>query len=48
MIKETDRLFSILELDIYYKECVVGGPAAFLIPVFNLGILLRVFELKLV
>ena len=35
MIKETDRLFSIPELDIYYQECVVGGPAAFVIPVLD-------------
>ncbi len=35
MIKETDRLFSIPELDIYYEECVVGGPAAFVIPVLD-------------
>ena len=35
MIKPTDRLFSIPELDIYYQECVVGGPAAFVIPVLD-------------
>ena len=35
MIKETDRLFSIPELDLYYQECVVGGPAAFVIPVLD-------------
>ena len=35
MIKETDRLFSIPELDLYYQDCVVGGPAAFVIPVLD-------------
>ncbi|PKQ03613.1 MAG: hypothetical protein CVT71_03010, partial [Alphaproteobacteria bacterium HGW-Alphaproteobacteria-10] len=33
MIREPDPLFSVRDLDIYYEECVIGGPSAFMIPV---------------
>ena len=33
MIKEFDSMFSIPDLDIYYENCVIAGPAAFVLPV---------------
>lgn len=35
MLRAPDLLFSIPELDIYYEECVIGGPSAFMIPVLD-------------
>lgn len=30
-----DRIFSIEDLDIYYQNCVIGGPGSFVIPVLD-------------
>ncbi len=35
MFKRADMLFSIPDLDIYYQECVIGGPTAFVLPVLG-------------
>ena len=35
MFKRPDMLFSIPDLDIYYEECVIGGPTAFVLPVLG-------------
>jgi hypothetical protein len=36
MLGAPDLVFSIAELDLYYQECVIGGPSAFVIPVDDL------------
>jgi hypothetical protein len=36
MLGAPDLIFSIPELDIYYQECVIGGPSAFVIPVTDM------------
>ncbi len=33
MLKDVDTVFSVEDLDLYYEDCVIGGPAAFAIPV---------------
>jgi hypothetical protein len=34
MLKEAiDQMFSIRDLDVYYEDCVIGGPGAFLITI---------------
>ena len=35
LIKQGHGGFQIDDLDIYYRECVIGGPSAFVIPVYN-------------
>jgi hypothetical protein len=42
------RGFDIDHLDRYYKQCVIGGPAAFIAPVFNLEQLSATIRKKLV
>jgi len=42
------RGFDIEHLDRYYKHCVIGGPAAFIAPVFNLDQLSATIRKKLV
>jgi hypothetical protein len=37
MLKAPDPTFSIIELDAYYEDCVIGGPAAFVIPVTDVA-----------
>lgn len=37
MLKAPDPTFSIGDLDLYYEDCVIGGPAAFVIPVTNVA-----------
>ncbi|MEC9431464.1 MAG: DUF1194 domain-containing protein [Pseudomonadota bacterium] len=32
MLKARDGPFSLRELDVYYEECVIGGPLAFVLP----------------
>lgn len=48
MLKEPDLMFSIAELDIYYEECVVGGPSAFVIPVLHVSRFASAIRQKLV
>jgi len=40
--------YDIPHLDRYYKHCVIGGPAAFIAPVFNLNQLSATIRKKLV
>jgi hypothetical protein len=35
MLKPPTGLFNIPDLDIYYEDCVIGGPSAFVIPVLS-------------
>ena len=33
MLKRLDSIWDIDNLDLYFRDCVIGGPGAFLIPV---------------
>jgi hypothetical protein len=33
MLKRPDGLWDINNLDLYFRDCVIGGPEAFMIPV---------------
>jgi Protein of unknown function (DUF1194) len=33
MLKRTDSIWDIEDLDLYFRDCVIGGPGAFMIPV---------------
>jgi hypothetical protein len=33
MLKRPDGLWDIDNLDLYFRDCVIGGPGAFMIPV---------------
>jgi hypothetical protein len=33
MLKRLDSLWDIEDLDLYFRDCVIGGPGAFLVPV---------------
>jgi hypothetical protein len=33
MLKRSDSLWDIEDLDLYFRDCVIGGPGAFMIPV---------------
>ena len=33
MLKRPDGLWDIEDLDLYFRDCVIGGPDAFMIPV---------------
>ncbi|HEU0222790.1 MAG TPA: DUF1194 domain-containing protein [Paracoccaceae bacterium] len=33
MVKRAGGLFNLDQLDIYYEDCVIGGPAAFVVPI---------------
>ena len=33
MLKRPDGIWDIDDLDLYYRDCVIGGPGAFMIPV---------------
>jgi hypothetical protein len=35
MLKRPDRVWDIENLDFYYRDCVIGGPGAFMIPVWK-------------
>ncbi|WP_339947751.1 DUF1194 domain-containing protein [uncultured Albimonas sp.] len=37
MIKANDGPFSLRELDIYYEDCVIGGPLSFVLPLWEQG-----------
>ena len=45
---QSDGMFSIRDLDVYYQECVVGGPGAFLVTVSNVANLQQAIRRKLV
>ncbi len=48
MLGPADPIFSIADLDIYYEECVIGGPAAFVIPVLDVASFAAAIRQKLV
>ena len=33
MLKRLDGMWDIDNLDLYFRDCVIGGPGAFMIPV---------------
>ncbi len=48
MLGEPDLVFSVADLDIYYEECVIGGPTAFVIPVLGVDGFTTAIRQKLV
>lgn len=48
MLKPPDSVFAIADLDIYYEDCVIGGPAAFVIPVTHQSQFVGAIRQKLV
>ena len=48
MIKRPGGFASIENLDIYYEDCVIGGPGAFLVPVTDIQKLASAIRRKLV
>jgi hypothetical protein len=33
ILKRATSYWDVAELDVYYRDCVIGGPAAFMVPV---------------
>jgi hypothetical protein len=49
MLKEQfDGMFGIRKLDVYYEDCVIGGPGAFLITVSSIDRIAEAIRRKLV
>ncbi|MEO1276372.1 MAG: DUF1194 domain-containing protein [Pseudomonadota bacterium] len=48
MVKEPSGAYSIPDLDIYYETCVITGPSAFVIPIFEMSRLVASIRQKLV
>jgi hypothetical protein len=48
MLGEPDLVFSVPDLDIYYEECVIGGPTAFVVPVLGVDGFATAIRQKLV
>jgi len=48
MLKDVDTVFSVEDLDLYYEDCVIGGPAAFAIPVTDIAGFTTAIRQKLV
>jgi len=48
MLNKPLQYYDIPHLDRYYKHCVIGGPAAFIAPVFDLDQLAATIRKKLV
>ena len=48
ILNKPREYFDIDHLDRYYKQCVIGGPAAFMVPVFDLKHLASTIRKKLV
>jgi hypothetical protein len=48
MLGEPDLVFSIRDLDLYYQDCVIGGPSAFVIPVTDMRDFATAIRTKLV
>ncbi|MFN3613280.1 MAG: DUF1194 domain-containing protein [Rubrimonas sp.] len=48
MLGEDDLTFSIRDLDLYYEQCVISGPTAFVIPVLDLSGFATAIRQKLV
>jgi hypothetical protein len=47
MIKAPFGPYAIKNLDVYYEDCVIGGPGAFLIPVHDMSQLALAIRRKL-
>ena len=41
MLKRPDGMWDIDDLDLYFRDCVIGGPGAFMIPVMGEGTVCR-------
>ena len=48
MLKAHDGFYSIADLDVYYEDCVIGGPGAFIVPVQSLETIAEAIRRKLV
>jgi hypothetical protein len=48
MVKRPNGFYSIAALDIYYEDCVIGGPGAFLVPVQSSDMFASAIRRKLV
>ena len=48
MVKRPGGYYSIEDLDFYYEDCVITGPAAFVIPIFEMERLVASIRQKLV
>jgi hypothetical protein len=48
LVKEPFGPYSIDNLDVYYEDCVIGGPGAFLVPVHDMSQLAAAIRRKLV
>ena len=48
MVKRAFGRYSIANLDVYYENCVIGGPGAFLIPVHDMSQLALAIRRKLI
>jgi hypothetical protein len=48
MLRKVRQFYDIDHLDRYYKQCVIGGPGAFIAPVFDLKQLAATVRKKLV
>ena len=48
MIKEPGGWFNIADLDLYYEDCVITGPSAFVMPVFQPELIVGAIVRKLV
>jgi hypothetical protein len=48
MIKKPNGFYSIEALDVYYEDCVIGGPGAFLVPVQSTGMFVSAIRRKLI
>lgn len=48
MVRPSGGFGSIAELDIYYEDCVIGGPGSFVLPVLSLDDITEAIRRKLV
>lgn len=48
MLKRPQGFFNIEDLDIYYEDCVIGGPSAFVLPVRDKAEIRAAIRLKMV
>jgi Protein of unknown function (DUF1194) len=48
MLKWPDGPWDIEDLDLYYRDCVIGGPGAFLVPVREKAHLIGAIKAKLI
>src|SRR6185436_15981045 len=48
MLKRLDSIWDIDNLDLYFRDCVIGGPGAFLVPVREKTQFVEAIKAKLV